>query len=299
MIKRIRLNPKTPFHGLFSADQIWGQFIWAISDMYGEEKAAETVNLYSEGKAPVLFSSCMLDGYLIKPTFASYLVDLSNEIAKKNKKCNWLSYSDFESFQKNWEYLENKELDLSPDKFLKNIGEIHVSIPRDRRVDADSDSRLYNSSYTFSDVPLIVYVDIINDETWTEVLNELVKYWSLYGLGGDKNVGRGQFSVCIDDLSDQEKRILDYKSSNKYISISESFGRDLKPIYYSVEVYSGFIGRKSNSNESYRKKPIVRYLPGSLFLEGKGSVLKSMGENRSVFSYGLVFPIYVCLGDES
>ena len=113
MVRRISLKPRTPFSSLFTADQMWGQFIWAISDILGEEKATETVKLYAEGVAPVLFSSALLDGYLPKPQYVDALADFSNENEKSNKKCKWLTYEAFSGLQGDSSFLKKEELSLN------------------------------------------------------------------------------------------------------------------------------------------------------------------------------------------
>lgn len=288
MIKRIVLNPKTPFTELFSADQIWGQFIWAISDLEGEEKASEVVESYKENP-PILFSSLMLDGYLIKPFYANSRIDTSTEKGKHNKKCNWLSYEDFYSFQKNADSLSNKELDISPNSFIEQNNEIRVSL---RREYIEEKNKLVNKFYLSSKKKLVIYADVKNTELMS-LLEEVIKYWNIVGLGGDRNIGRGQFCITLEDLSTLENDIFNYKSDGSFVSLSETFGNGVLPLEYSIDVYSGIASRTSK----YRKKPIIRYLKGSLFSKEseKGIIIKSLDEDSSVYSYGYAFPVEVTI----
>ena len=285
MIKRIKLKPKTPFSSVFSSDQIWGQFIWAISDLYGEDKVTEIIKLYTTNKPPILFSAAMIDGYLPKPLFVNAFADFANEIEKSNKKCKWLTYEDFSCLQNDSNYLKGKKLEQDSNDAISDELEIHVSISGDT---------LYNVIYKKTKIPIIVYVDIQSEE-WNEVLQNIIKnHWSIMGLGGDKNVGRGQFDISMGDLSSEEKKIFNFRSDSGFISLSQSFGQDLEPVFYNVEVYSGFVGRKNDIDGIYRKKPIIRYLPGSFFKKGKGCVVQAV-DNRNIFSYGLSFPVYMKL----
>lgn len=287
MIKRIVLNPKTPFTELFSADQIWGQFVWAISDLEGEEKASEVVESYKENP-PILFSSLMLDGYLIKPFYANSRIDTSTEKGKHNKKCNWLSYEDFYFFQKNADSLSNKELDISPNSFIEQNNEIRVSL----RNDIEEKNKLVNKFYLSSKKKLVLYVDVKNTELMS-LLEEVIKYWNIVGLGGDRNIGRGQFCIALEDLSSLESDIFSYKSDGSFVSLSETFGNGVLPLEYSIDVYSGIASRTSK----FRKKPIIRFLKGSLFSKEseKGTIIKSLDEDTSVYSYGYAFPVEVTI----
>lgn len=288
MIKRIVLNPKTPFTELFSADQIWGQFVWAISDLEGEENASEVVESYKENP-PILFSSLMLNGYLIKPFYANSRIDTSTEKGKHNKKCNWLSYEDFYSFQKNADSLSNKELDISPNSFIEQNNEIRVSL---RREYIEEKNKLVNKFYLSSKKKLVIYADVKNTELMN-LLEEVIKYWNIVGLGGDRNIGRGQFCIALEDLSSLESDIFSYKSDGSFVSLSETFGNGVLPLEYSIDVYSGIASRTSK----YRKKPIIRYLKGSLFRKEseKGTIIKSLDEDTSVYSYGYAFPVEVTI----
>lgn len=291
MIKRIVLNPKTPFTELFSADQIWGQFIWAISDLEGEEKASEVVEKYKENP-PILFSSLMLDGYLIKPCYSNSRIDTSTEKGKHNKKCNWLSYKDFYSFQKNADSLSNKELDISSNSFIEQNNEIRVSL-RGKFIEGKEKNELVNKFYLSSKKKLVIYVDIKNEEFRSLLEEKVIEYWNTTGLGGDKNIGRGQFDISIEDLSETEGNIFNYKSDGTFVSLSETFGNGIVPLEYSIDVYSGIASRTSR----FRKKPIIRFLKGSLFSREseKGTIIKSIDEDTSVYSYGYAFPVEVTI----
>ena len=288
MIKRIVLRPRTPFSSLFSADQIWGQFIWALSDIYGKEKASETVGLYTDGTPPVLFSSAMVDGYLPKPQYVNAFADFSKENEKSNKKCNWLTYEDFSRLQCDSSYLKTKELKSDGNKALENVQELHVTI---------LGNDLYNVSYKYSKIPLVVHADV-KDESWQPTLEEVIDNWKIVGLGGDRNVGRGQFDISLEDLSETEKAIFDFRDESGFVSLSESFGSDLSPVYYSVDVHAGFVGRKNEMNGVYRKKPVIRYLSGSFFKEGNGNVIRTV-DGQDIFSYGLTFPVYMKVEEQN
>lgn len=290
MVRRISLKPRTPFSSLFTADQMWGQFIWAISDILGEEKATETVKLYAEGVAPVFFSSAMLNGYLPKPQYVDALADFSNKKGKNNKKCKWLTYEAFSGLQGDSSFLKKEELSLNENMALENVEELHVAIPRNALQES---SNLFNASYKYSKIPLVVYVDI-KSEGWNDILCSVIDYWRTVGLGGDRNVGRGQFDIDLQELSEKERDIFSFRSESGFVSLSESFGPDLSPLYYSVDVYAGFVGRKNEMNGIYRKKPVIRYLTGSFFKSGSGCIVKTI-DSQDIYSYGYTFPVYMKL----
>lgn len=288
MIKKVLLKPVTSFSDLFTSDQLWGQMIWAISDLYGEEAATEAVAKFKENP-PFLISSVMLDDYLPKPLYVDSLPAKDPEIQKHNKKVKWLNYDEFKLLQKDCAAFSSKKLMLKSG-LIKETNEIHVSINRETFTSLE-EGGLYNARYLYSDNPICFYISYeALSEKWSRYLNEILKYWEMTGLGGDKNVGHGQFKVSLLDITPVEKEIFEYRDSDFFISLSESFGQDIVPVNYSIDVYSGITGRAIEGK--YRKSPILRYKTGSLFLEGKGQIAENTGVHSSC-SYGLCFPIYM------
>lgn len=287
MIKKVVLKPLTSFSEMFSADQLWGQMIWAISDLYGNDVASKAVKEFIDNP-PFLLSSLLIDGYLFKPFYVDILGDIDSEIVKHNKKCKWLSYDDFLSLQMNPMYLSEHKISKQPSPLIMT-NEIHASISRDSLEVLDGG--LFNASYIYSDTPLCFYIyskDLSNE--WDERINRIIKYWEKIGLGGDKNIGHGQFKISVEELSYVEKSIFEFRTSSFFVSLSECSGSDFSPINYSLDVYSGVLGR--NKSGAYRKNPIIRFKAGSLFLEGKGAIVEEVGSD-SACSYGYAFPIFM------
>lgn len=292
MIKKILLTSITSFSELFTADQIWGQFIWAISDLYGKEKASSVVEEYKTNP-PILFSSMLIDGFLPKPFFVNTIGDSDSDIMKHNKKCQWLDYRQFRELQRDCNYCSGKKLDIV--SVLSSRSEIHASIDRETMRTLD-EGGVYNSQYLYTknDVRLAVYVNFLSkDNKWESILDDVISLWNKIGLGGDRNVGHGQFKIEICELSKEEEEIFLYKDKY-YVSLSNCFGSDLAPISYNVDVYSGIIGRATSNINAYRKKPIIRFKTGSLFLDGgKGMIAENVAFDSNICSYGYAFPIYM------
>ena len=287
MIRKIILKPKSSFSELFTSDQLWGQMIWGISDIYGKSEASAAVKNFIENP-PFLISSLMIDGYLPKPLYVDVLGDLDSDVLKHNKKCRWLPYDTFKQLQQDCLYLSEHKIGEDIEAF-HSVDEIHISINRDTFKAIDGG--LFNSTYLWTDKTLCFYLKYSDlSAEWEEILNAVFKYWEKVGLGGDKNVGHGQFDISYVDISDIEKEIFDFKDSEFFISLSDCSGTDLSPVSYSLDVYSGITGRANDG--LYRKNPIIRYRTGSLFLNGKGSLIENK-ECASVYSYGLAFPIFM------
>lgn len=282
MILKIKLNAKTSFSNLLTADQIFGHFMWAISDLYGEEIA--NLCFESASKDKILFSSMMLDGFVPVPMYLNTFCDPFSEVGKHNKKCKWISISDFLKFQKTPTLFSKTRLDLDVNDIIEIVSEVHTAV--DGLTFSALDGALYSKQYLFSSNPLCFYV-LVHEGLWKDIIPIICSHFCEVGLGGDRNAGHGQVSCIVDCLTENEEAMFSF-SADKFISLSECFGPDLIPLNYAVDVYSGVAARTS----LYRKKPVIRYKAGSLFLSGEGKIEKT-GCDDKISSYGFAFPVYV------
>lgn len=297
---KLRFQPLSRFSELFTADQLWGQMVWAVSDLHGEEAATTFVDAFKE-KPPFLISAMMLDGYLPTPclTHASVSSSEHQKIEKHNKKCAWVSLTDFSLLQQGTNVFFTKEFPLDVQEKIREVTEVHVSI--NRKTFTAEDGGLYNQQVMDSHIPLCAYVRYLDDENlWQEKIGEVVAYWNKIGLGGDKNVGKGQFLIDQLSLTEQEKSIFAFSQGNCFMTLSKTFGNDLVPLFYQVEVYEGIVGGGWGENgRYYRKKPILQFLPGSLFKSGVGSLAQKMSIEPRICTYGYAMPVPILLEDKS
>lgn len=293
MILKAVLKPLTGFSEFFNSDQIWGQFIWAISDLYGQDEASGFVEEYINGRKPILFSSLMIDGFLPKPF--SLNSKGSTDVTANNKRFGWLSYDDFIAFQKNPLLFANHKLTSMPEKSISIENEVHASISRDSF--SVIEGGLYNSQFIHSSIDLAIYFRIDEEiEKHRNLIVDVLSYLSKVGLGGDRNNGHGQFDISICDVSAAEDQVFSF-SGNGFVSISSCFGKDLDALDYAIEVRSGYSGPNSRNNGVPRKKTIAFYKPGSVFASGNGEI--AIGTcGHGIHTYGLSFPIEILLSGE-
>lgn len=288
--KKIIMTPKTSFSQMFSSDQLWGQMVWAISDLKGCEAASEFVEQFKTSP-PFLLSSLLPDGFLpmpIVPSNKKAETPEEKERYKKIRKCKWIPISDFYSIQKDIFKLYTLKIENKKDP--DPVVEVHASI--DRATNKVKEGALYNQHYIFSEDSFCVYVKFLSsDPSWENTLEKVVQYFGKVGLGGDRNVGHGQFAFEIKDVAGKEEDIFNYFEGNSFMTLSKCFGPDLIPVSYSLEVYAGISGKGLSEASLYRKKPIIQFLPGSIFKAGEGVIAEGVSTDARVCSYGLVLPI--------
>jgi CRISPR type III-A-associated RAMP protein Csm4 len=303
---KIQMKAKSPFSELFSADQIWGQLVWAISDMKGNDRADSFVKEF-QSVPPFLLSMMMPEGYFPVPILPPVLRNTTGDDAKaeteararakKNKKCSWISHEQFLKLQSNSGFFYKMDLHLASQPNIERTQETKVSI--NRFTNSQIDGSLHSLSYVYSDIPFVVYVAI--DSANRSILKELenaIDFLSKVGLGGDRSVGKGFFDMKIVGVSEVENSIFSYNKATSFMTLSRCFGRDLIPLAYRVSAYSGIVGRPIEGRENeqwFNKKPILGFDPGSIFSGGQGSLAFGIHPDSRVCSYGYAFPVPLVL----
>lgn len=296
---KIVFKPLSPFSRLFTADQLWGQMVWAISEIDSEEEADKFVKTFHENP-PFIVSSMMPLGFLprpILPPFKSEEKKLdyeeerkSREQAKKNKSNKWIPLISFSKIQDNPNAITKIQIDRTPK--LNDFKETHVCIRRDTF--SAVDNGLYNIAYLTTKDSLVCYL-CFKDEIPKNIalIQRIISYWEKVNIGGDRTVGRGSFSIKLQDLDEIENKIFS-KNYSSFMSLSRCFGDDLYPIYYNLSIYAGIVGNGLNSKNTdsfFNKQPIVGFEPGSIFSKGSGSLAQGVSTDKRVCSYGYAFPI--------
>jgi len=290
-VKKLTLKAKSAFSELFTADQLWGQMVWAISDLEGENRATEVVSAFQKNP-PFLISAAMPEGYLPMPFLS---VDGDEEILKHNRKNEWVSHSNFLKIQKDPRVFGREKFE---DKVVVICARTDVKASIDRATFRSfEDGGLHNETFQVAEKPLSVFLRFESDAEfakWKPTLDKVIDYWNKLGIGGNRNVGYGEFSIVFSDLTREENQIFSFPTDKGFMSVSKCFGRNLKPENFKVEVYSGIVGRAEKAG-GYNKRPVVCYLPGSVFHSGKGTIANEMNGSGKVSSYGYAFPVGIAL----
>lgn len=291
MFKKIRIEYVSPFKAIPTADQLFGHIVWAISDIYGEEAASKFVE-----QVPVRISSALPEGFFPIPVLPSKrkenddAIDQRNK-AKRNKDLHWISLMDFSFLQSGVRSLS--DLDLSScQPIIKTIEETRVSI--DRTTMKASDGQLYSEEYLYP-MTLAFYADFIDEDKFpVNAMKEVLKVISINGIGGNRNIGRGQCKLTIEELSDLENKIFNFTSdSSSFMTLSKCAGMNLDPISYRIEVFSGIVGRTYEGQGFYNKRPIALYDIGSTFFSGEGGMFNEMSTDPKVSTYAYAFPVRI------
>lgn len=293
MYKKILISFSTPFSGPPTADQLFGQMIWAVSDLRGEQCASALVSRFVSNP-PFLISAAMPEGFLPVPMYAPSKPQENTQearhYAKRFKKARWIATDAFSRIQRNPSLFFEEDVSLhQPD--LQSAVETHVSI--NRLKGSAEDGSLRTERYVFSDSPFVCYLKITDIDFWNSFnIDEILKYLTATGIGGNRNIGRGMCDVRLASLSETEEKVFSYTSPS-FITLSRCAGKDLLEgsIAYRVIGYSGITGRDDSGR--FNKKPVLMFEVGSSFSSGTGSLIQGIHPNKEIAYYCYAFPLYL------
>lgn len=299
---KLNLKCKSGFSNLFTADQIWGQMVCAIGEMKGDDEASKFVEEF-KANPPFLISNMLPEGFLPRPVLPPFKRDNNEKIsvkeeqefrllAKSNKKKNWIPIDVFIKNQKNINQLKLAKIGDNQPEIIK-INEVRSSI--DRHTGAPFErGGVFNQTFLFSDNNFVIYLQMLREEEkWSNILDEIVDYFNIVGLGGDRNVGKGNFNILIEELDSIEKKLFEYREGDFYMTLSRCSGEDLNPLYYQMKYYFGIVGSNISDKKTFNKYPVVYFEPGSIFKKGNGSILENVHTDSRICSYGYSFPLYL------
>ncbi|MDD7200629.1 MAG: hypothetical protein SPF89_08915 [Sphaerochaetaceae bacterium] len=296
--KKIRIVFTTPFSSLPTADQLFGQIVWAISDLYGEHEADEFMEKFSQNP-PFLISATIPEGFMpvpFYPPMKQVVADgKSRAKAKQNKKRKWIPLNEFCVLQRDQNQIRTFDFSSGP-KIGEKVEE-HVRI--DRNTLRADDGSLHAERYVTTANPLVAYISFRDDQVrqMTALLHKVCEYFGIVGLGGNRNVGRGVCTVSLVDLNEEEEQIFKFHSTapQPFMTLSRCSGEDLLQgaVAYSVTAYTGITGRADNG--LFNKKPVVGFELGATFRNGKGNLVRDVHPNGKVCTYAYAFPVPISL----
>lgn len=289
MYKKIRIEYFSPFSSIPTADQLFGQIVWGLSDIKGEDIASEFVK-----NSPIRISSALPEGFFpipIIPTKRKENVDAAElrKKVKKNKDLHWIGLEDFKLMQLGIKQLSDLDLFLSQPS-IKSVEETRVSI--DRISMKAAEGQLFTDSY-LCPITLVAYVEFLNIERFSpNNLLEILDLLSTYGLGGNKNIGRGNCKISLVELSEIENQIFSFKCDESiFMTLSKCAGNNLNPLSYKIEVYSGIVGRLYSNKGFFNKRPIALFDIGSTFYSGEGEIINNVSTDSKISTYAYAFPV--------
>jgi len=297
MFKKLRISFSSPFTEIPTADQLFGQLVWAVSDIRGEAAAGALVKRFRDNP-PFLISEAIPEGFLPLAVYPpSDNQDKSQESrhkAKRNKKYRWIRIDSFASVQKDPRLIHEVDFESAMPDF-KSITETHVQINRIKGT--AEDGILYTERYIDYRAPLVSYIKINDANFWVDFqIDELLEYLSIIGLGGNRNVGRGSCTIILTDLAEKENEIFSFKASS-FATLSKCSGMDLLEgsIAYKIVGHAGIVGRASTS--LFNKKPVLFFDVGSTFSSGTGEMISDIHPDKNISYYGYSFPLYLKIED--
>ncbi|MEM3373493.1 MAG: hypothetical protein QXF76_04730 [Candidatus Anstonellales archaeon] len=287
-IKKLTLRQKSGLLSELHSDTVMGHFCWRMLDKFGETKLKEFIELYNKKETPVFTIS---NGLLEKGGelfFPRPLIHLKNsEVnqkgkSKKEKMIDFLSNKDIKSINQ----LTTKQFNFAINGKIKELYESifndKIERPKfetDLRVSAEIDrhslraieGRLFSTYPKFldsRDTYVVFLIKVLTKEMYNHFhCEDVLKDVFEIGFGKKKSSGYGQFEV-VGDITDYNE-IKEPDNPNAFIclgnylpSVSDNITNEC---YYDFIVKYGRLGEEKSLSENPFKKPLIMFIPGSIF----------------------------------
>ncbi|GAW32207.1 hypothetical protein [Carboxydocella sp. JDF658] len=290
---QIKFIPEAGFCTPLRADVLFGQILWQVRYLWGEEELYRLLEQFRAGNVPFVVSDAMPEDYLPKPVHlpAERVEGDLNEVAarKKLKKVEWIKLQDYLA------YVAGNELNLNVlEPVLVETEEMHNTINRLTGT-TGTEGSLYSSEAYYFNHQCYEYLSFYlrSNAEWLDRFPEILDSLELTGLGKGKARGYGQFHLIgwdncewLDEIEGADAMLL----GNAFVPSAS----DPVEGYWRVETKFGRTGENISSFPF--KKPMTMLARGTVL---KGSYRPYVGklltdihhDPRIVHSgYGFTFP---------
>lgn len=292
---KITINPLSPFGTPLQSDTIFGQCVWILRYLKGNDFIQKFLDDLKQGKKYFVVSSGFLNDEIILPMIPinpkkeneiknKFEEKLNSEekskakflfylFKKQNKRKKIKLQELFENLQRHIDYFYGLQEDKI-DAFLEflrgarknktkyNVDEIIMRNSINRRTNTVNEGNLFSVIYTFykegAQINIYVKTDYFNQNEIREIFDFLGKF----GFGADSSTGKGLFSV--EDV--KEIQLPSPDNPNYILSISnyipDENETDLSKSYYDMFLKQGKLGGEYSSGigvnvRSYIKTPLL------------------------------------------
>ena len=281
------ITPKSNFSSKLKADQLFGQFCWAIRYSLGEERLKELLSNY-EQQPFIVFSDAFAKGFLPKPSLPSKLLNENAKEKKQNRKKIWLTLNQLQKGEFN-----KAKTDDEVENFDKENVVIRNSINYLTFTTGDGFDPYSKDEFSLS--PKDIYF-LLDEEQFN--LSDFLKAFTLLsqmGYGADTTIGKGVF-----EFEEPKKIDIDFFSTT-FMALSPfiPYGLKCKKIFYEPFVKFG----KSGYDRAYTnpfKKPLIFANSGAVVVFEEKQKLQFIGKaikNISIYKdvvhqgYTVLLPI--------
>ncbi|MEJ5350985.1 MAG: hypothetical protein WHS65_05275 [Melioribacteraceae bacterium] len=287
-IKKLTLKLKSGLLSELHSDTVMGHFCWRMLDKFGETKLKEFIELYNKKEAPVFtISNGLLEkgGELFFPRPLIYVKNAGaneKEKSKKEKIIDLLKNKDMKSINQ----LTTNQFNLAINGKIKELYEsilndkierpkyetdLRVSVEIDRRFFSSKKGQLFSYNPKFLDsrnTNVVLLIKVLNQEMFKHFhCGDILKDVFEIGFGKKKSSGYGQFEVVGEITEYNEIKEPDNPDAficlgNYLPSASDNISSEC---YYDFIVKYGRLGEEKSLSENPFKKPLIMFIPGSIF----------------------------------
>ena len=197
---KITITPRTAFGTPPMGDTLFGQLCWALLRRFGEEKLANCLDGYTDGKPFLVVSDALPSGYIPRPHLPASLLQTGNldpSQRKQLRKRQWMPLSDIHHPLNTWQERCQSSENLENGGTGQVFGAMHNTINRQTgTTGGDAAFAPYGIEQLWyaPDSRLDIYA-ILDSRLHESELTALLSDIGLHGFGRDASVGLGKFDI--------------------------------------------------------------------------------------------------------
>ena len=273
---KLTIRPTSPFCTSLYSDTLFGAFCWSYKYIHGEEKLDSLIQQCIDGKPPLLFSNAFPHDAIPVPLQVmnfnrDFVRETDKEIGKRNyqlnkkfKKAEYITVSAFQSLSEKG-FKGEKNTDIIVKSPLSEHDTIRNLVSRDTGIveNRDGAGNLYAQTETFT-MPESTFDIYIRTDFSIEELRQVLDLMFLLGIGGNKSVGKGRFSIeslaAASEFGHKNK-------ANAYLLLSNYIPQKSESSkgYYATFIKNGMLDREFANGHNPYKKPLLFIRSGAVF----------------------------------
>lgn len=298
MLYRYKITPKSPIMTPIMSDTLFGHFCWALLYRSGENYLTGFLDSFDGDKrAPVLFSSAFLSGYLPRPDLPPLNRNRLKKFIHKHygeeKEAQYNGLSMIKAWSKirlvsleQWHnlkddysdkrlYEEFASKDVQIDETIFEIKEVSASNMINRvsgAVEQEGGGLFQREKVWYREgIELDLYVEVNDKEMADTVKWFLTEYLSEHGFGADKSTGMGNLLISTDEAFDPNTFNVEDPNALMSLSMVSFRGMEKYDALYRLKTKFGKLGGSfavsspTGGNPKPFKKPILMFDPGAVF----------------------------------
>lgn len=264
---RLTLQPASAFGTPLLGEILFGQMCWAFVRLYGEERLADLLEGYVDGRPFAVLSDAFPSGHVPLPTLPNYLwQDPASADMKYLKKKAWLPISALREAPHRWQQLALTDREVLEGGLRTTASVAHNTINRMTMKTGTGQFAPYLKTQTWynTGLPLEIYAVIDETRTSGEEIRAALEYVGLSGYGRDASIGLGKFTIAETHVPCDPEPTSRSRLALSSCVLAGEHGIDAERTFYRIRTHFGRHGDRMALTGKPFKRPVLAASAGAV-----------------------------------